>query len=218
MLHVPFENLDIHLGRRIVVDLPAFYRKIVDRRRGCFCYELNGLFAWLLRRLGFEVTLHSAQVFDGGEAGPEFDHLILLVHLEQRWLADVGFGDSFLEPLRLDEPGPQEQQDASYRIGPSGDERRLDRRRPDSDWEPRYLFSLLRRELTEFGAMCDYHQTSSESSFTQRRLCTRATETGRVTLSGLRLIITEDGERREIELSGPEEYPAVLRRYFDLSL
>src|SRR5689334_21580804 len=79
---VPFENLDIHVGRPIVLDQDALFDKIVTRRRGGFCYELNGLFAVLLRALGFDVALLSAGVAraDGG-FGPEFDHLTLLVRV-----------------------------------------------------------------------------------------------------------------------------------------
>src|SRR5215213_6707253 len=105
LLAVPFENLDIHLGRAILLDQDALFDKIVTRRRGGFCYELNGLFALLLRELGFEVTLLSAGVARaGGGFGPEFDHLTLLVKVPSAeamalylpsasWLADVGFGD-----------------------------------------------------------------------------------------------------------------------------
>jgi arylamine N-acetyltransferase len=99
MLTVPFENLDIPLGHPIVLSLPSFYDKIVRRRRGGFCYELNGLFGWLLEQLGFAVLMLSALVFHGVPPGPEFDHLVLLIEMEERLIADVGFGDSFLEPL-----------------------------------------------------------------------------------------------------------------------
>src|SRR3954447_25028309 len=75
LLAVPFENLDIPLGNPIVLSVPSFYDKIVERRRGGFCYELNGLFAWLLEQLGFHVELLSAGVFSGNRPGPEFDHL-----------------------------------------------------------------------------------------------------------------------------------------------
>jgi len=117
-LAVPFENLDIHLGQPIILDEARFYDKIVRRRRGGFCYELNGLFAALLRELGFDVTTLSARVIDTqpGMIGPEFDHLVLLVQLEERWLADVGFGDSFREtapsPGRagaMDQPGSRRE-------------------------------------------------------------------------------------------------------------
>jgi N-hydroxyarylamine O-acetyltransferase len=102
MMSVPFENLDIGLGREIVLDPERFVEKIVTHRRGGFCYELNGAFAALLGALGFHVTLLSARVAnDQGIASKEFDHLALQVDLEDRWLADVGFGDSFVEPLCL---------------------------------------------------------------------------------------------------------------------
>lgn len=117
MLSVPFENLDISLGRKIVCDESSFLRKIVKRRRGGFCYELNGAFAWLLRELGFEVTLLSARVTgDDGSASPEFDHLTLRVDLGEPWLADVGFGDAFVEPLRLKSGIEQRQGDRGFRI------------------------------------------------------------------------------------------------------
>jgi N-hydroxyarylamine O-acetyltransferase len=104
LLSVPFENLSIHSHQPIVLDDEALFDKIVSRRRGGFCYELNGLFAALLRALGFDTRMLSASVANAkAEWGPEFDHMTLLVTLEQRWLADVGFGDSFIEPLPLDD-------------------------------------------------------------------------------------------------------------------
>src|SRR6267378_5734849 len=117
MFSVPFENLDISLGREIICDESRFLHKIVDERRGGFCYEMNGAFAALLRELGFQVTLLSARVGAGdGRDGPEFDHMALRVELEEDWLADVGFGDSFVDPLRL-EPGlEQEQFGHRYRL------------------------------------------------------------------------------------------------------
>jgi N-hydroxyarylamine O-acetyltransferase len=109
---VPFENLDIGRKRRIFVEPEASTHKIVDERRGGFCYELNGAFAALLEALGFRVTLLSARVpcADGSD-GPEFDHLCLRVDVEQSWLADVGFGDSFVEPLLLKAGLEQQQED-----------------------------------------------------------------------------------------------------------
>ena len=97
LLSVPFENLDIHLGRTIVLDESHLFEKIVRQRRGGFCYELNGLFAGMLRALGFRVTMLSAGVArKSGGFGPEFDHMTLTVDVgEEQWLADVGFGDGF---------------------------------------------------------------------------------------------------------------------------
>src|SRR5918995_2554428 len=83
LLAVPFENLSIHAGEPVVLDDEALFEKIVARRRGGFCYELNGLFAWLLRALGFRVTMLSARVVNRGVVGPEYDHLTLQVDLAE---------------------------------------------------------------------------------------------------------------------------------------
>src|SRR5215211_5668577 len=107
MFSVPFENLDIGLGRPIRLSEEALWEKIVVQRRGGFCYELNGLFAWLLTQLDFDVTYLNARVYNRqGQLGIDFDHLALLVqipHQSGRWLVDVGFGDSFNEPLDFEE-------------------------------------------------------------------------------------------------------------------
>src|SRR5215212_11481530 len=90
LLSIPFENLDIHWKRPIVVDVERFIDKIVRERRGGFCYELNGAFAALLRELGFDVQMLSGRVMSAdGNFGPPFDHMALLVN--GQWIADVGF-------------------------------------------------------------------------------------------------------------------------------
>lgn len=218
LFHVPFENLDIHLGNRIILNVDSLYDKIVCRRRGGFCYELNGLFAWLLAELGFHVTILSARVFDGGRPGPEFDHLTLLVELKEHWLADVGFGDSFHQPLRISEPKTQKQGSNSFRLAHEAQSITLYRLQGNLDWEPQYVFSLIPRQLSEFADMCQYHQTSPKSSFTRKRICTLPTDTGRVTLSNMRLIITEGEQRREEEVIGLNQYSQLLRQHFGINL
>src|SRR4030095_3346127 len=102
LLAVPFENLNIHWKRPIVIDTARFYDKIVGEKRGGFCYELNGAFNELLRSLGFKTRLVSARVFNGVEHGPEYDHAAILVTIgEKEYLTDVGFGDFTAEPLRF---------------------------------------------------------------------------------------------------------------------
>ena len=244
MLAVPFENLDIHLARPIVLDQDALFDKIVRRRRGGFCYELNGLFAALLRDLGFDVTMLAAGVArDNGGFGPAFDHLTLLVRGtkdgEQQsgadrtlspspiphppaptsWLADVGFGDSFREPLRFVEGLEQPQDGRAYRLdrAPGGEHWTM-LQREGTAWKPQYRFTLWPRAHAEYADMCHYHQTSPQSSFTQRRICSLATPRGRITLADMTLITTEDGERSERALAGEEERRAVLRERFGIDL
>ena len=214
---VPFENLDIPLGRPIVLSLPLLFEKIVERRRGGFCYELNSLFAWLLEALGFQVVMYSARVFDAGQPGPEFDHMLLRVATGETLLADVGFGDSFIDPLPLDD---QEhlQDGRAYRLVERDEAWVLQQRKPASDWEPQYVFSLKPRRLDEFGPMCHYQQTSPESSFTKKSVCSRASRTGRITLSNGRLIVTSDGSRQETNIANEGAYRALLRTHFGIEL
>lgn len=203
LLSVPFENLDIHWKRPIVVDTQQFLRKIIVERRGGFCYELNGAFAWLLRELGFEVTMLSARVptADGG-LGPPFDHMALRVIAGgTRWLADVGFGDCFLHPLAFD------GDNGEFAIVP-GDEYEVRR-----NGEREYLFTLEPQELAAYAPMCDYQQYDPRSSFTKKRVCTIATPDGRVTLSDAKLIVTRNGERTETPVAA-EEWERVLFETF----
>lgn len=217
LLTVPFENLDIHLGRPIVLDPAALFRKIVQQRRGGFCYELNGLFAILLTELGFKVRLLSARVArESGDFGPEFDHLVLLVQLSERWLADVGFGDHFRSPPRLDERREQVDGRRAYRLTRGRGGLTLWEREGRGAWDAQYVFTLRARRFADFAAICRYHQTSPESSFTRKRICSRATPGGRVTLSDMRLIITENGVRRETLLSTTAEYMAALDAHFGI--
>lgn len=219
LMAVPFENLSIHEGEPIVLEDEALFDKIVVRRRGGFCYELNGLFAWLLRALGFEVTRLAAEVFNArGEWGRPFDHMTLQVALEEPWLVDVGFGDSFLEPLRLEPGREQAQGSRAFRLDPVAGRLILQRREGGSAWTPQYRFDLRAFDYADYAATCRYHETSPDSHFTRNRICTLATADGRITLSGLRMIVSAGGVRRETELAGRQGYLDALRESFGIVL
>lgn len=219
---VPFENLSVHYKEPIILTEEWLYNKIVERNRGGFCYELNGQFAWLLHELGFRVTKLSAGVAnDKGEFGPEFDHMTLMVHLDEDYLVDVGFGDSFRAPLRFNSREAQSQSGMSYQISAEGEAFVLSEqnsRDENPSMQAQYRFTLVPHQLTDYGGMCGYHQTSPKSSFTQKRVCTIATSNGRYTLSDLRLIITENGTRREQILNSEEEFKDILKEYFKIEL
>lgn len=218
LLNVPFENLDIHLGRPILLDERRLLGKVVRSRRGGFCYELNGLFAALLRALGFEVTLLSAQVAArDGTLGREFDHLALRVEVGEPFLVDVGFGDAFLDPLRLQPGRVQSEGEKAFRLDQEGEAWTLWERRGQEPWAVQYRFTLTPRALADFTSMCEYHQTSPDSHFTQAPLVTLLTPAGRVTLRGDRLYVTAQGRRTERTVS-PEERASLLHDQFNLVL
>ena len=216
LLTVPFENLSISRDEPIVLDEERLFDKIVTRRRGGFCYELNGLFSALLRALGFNVTRLSAGVMSAaGHFGPEFDHMTLLVSLDRPWLADVGFGDSFREPLLFELSVEQPQADRVYRLTAQDGYTILQERNGRDPWTDQYRFTLQPHALGDYEAMCHYHQTSPQSSFTQRTICTLPRPDGRVTLANRRLILTHNGERSERELT-EEEWRLTLRDEFGI--
>jgi N-hydroxyarylamine O-acetyltransferase len=153
-----------------------------------------------------------------GSYGPEFDHLTLRVDLGEPWLADVGFADCFTDPLRLQIGQEQEQTGGVFRIVDAADCMRLDRRNMGSGWRSEYLFRLTPRRLEEFSEMCHYHQTSPDSPFTRKRVCSRAMPNGRITLSEMKLITTRNGGREEQLLKSDNEWRAALRDHFGVQL
>lgn len=214
----PFENLDIPLGTHICLDVNLLYDKIVTRHRGGFCYELNGLFGALLSALGFKVGMLSARVRreDGG-FNPEFDHMLLKVEMDEPWLVDVGFGDSFVDPIVFHAGGADQVNGHRYVVLPVGEEWHL--RREDAKGQvPLYAFRDQAHQLVEFQDMCEYHQTSPESHFTKSWICSKATADGRVTLANMRFIVTEGKSRRESTLTSEAELRHCLREQFGIEL
>src|SRR3989339_915384 len=104
LYNIPFENLDIHYNKKIILDFEFLENKILNNGRGGFCYELNGLFYKLLSELGYKVKMICAGVYNNeGIPGPDYDHMALIVKInDEEYLADVGFGDNFLEPLKFE--------------------------------------------------------------------------------------------------------------------
>ncbi|MGK2859590.1 MAG: arylamine N-acetyltransferase family protein [Thermoanaerobaculia bacterium] len=222
LLVVPFENLDIHAGREIVLEPDRLHDKLVVRKRGGFCYELNGHFASLLAGLGFDLDMLSARVAnDEGVLGPAFDHMALLVRAGgNRWLADVGFGDSFRRPLDLDDPSPQSGGDPlgrAWSVRDDGHELALMQHEADGSARVAYTFTLTPRSVADYAPMCVWQQTSPDSGFTRRRICSRATPEGRVSLANDRLIMTTREGRTE-RLVAEHERVAVLMREFGVAL
>jgi N-hydroxyarylamine O-acetyltransferase len=216
LLTVPFENLSIHLGEPILLDPRALVDKVVQRRRGGFCYELNGAFATLLAALGFRVTLLAARVFGTQALGPPFDHLALRVDLVRSgsWLVDVGFGRHSHYPLRLESRTDQADPGGTFRLADTADGD-LDVIRDD---QPQYRVEGRPRSLADFEPTCWWHQTSPRSHFTHGPVCSRLTQTGRVTLSDRTLVQTTGDRRQERTLTDDAEVLAAYRSWFGIVL
>jgi N-hydroxyarylamine O-acetyltransferase len=216
-LAVPFENLSIHLSEPISLDEPELINKIVRRRRGGFCYELNGTFALLLEALGASVGRLSARVHGEDGLGPPLDHMALIVRPPDGsgpWLADVGFGSHSDYPLELGSRDEQSDPAGLFRLAdaPEGDVDVL------KAGKPQYRLELRERSLAEFVPTCWWQQTSPHSHFRLSTICSRLTEDGRVSISGRTLIETRAGTRTEQELGSDDAVLAAYRDHFGVVL
>jgi N-hydroxyarylamine O-acetyltransferase len=211
VLSVPFENLSVFLGEPIVLEPAALVAKVVDRRRGGWCYELSGAFGALLTALGYEVDVLAARTFGDYGLGIPYDHMVLRVG---RWLVDAGFGNQNPPLLRLDDPADQRAAGSSYRVVPTGDGD-LDVLR---DGQPQYRVWTRPQTLADFSCGLWWHTTSPESYFGRTMVCSLTTVDGRISLSGRRLIRICGTRRDEWELSTDEEVLTAYREHFGITL
>jgi N-hydroxyarylamine O-acetyltransferase len=230
---VPFENIDVQLRRPLTLDVGATYDKLVNRRRGGWCYELNGLMGWALAQIGFDVMRISAGVMravsgDGALGG----HLCLLVRLERTYLVDVGFGSSLIEPLPL-ETG--ERMDSPYRVGlaPAAAPALLRPRHLDSCpadagyWrfsesvhgDP-FSFDFREEPADEqlLATKCQWQQSNAASPFVQNLVAKRRVGNDYYTLRGRVFTRTDESGEEKSVLDSAAECVRRLRDTFDLDV
>jgi len=218
---IPFENASILRGEPIPLDLPALVSKVLDRGRGGFCYELNGLFAALLEALGYTVLRRSARVFAGDSGiGPPFDHLCLDVPLHgERYLADVGFGYSFLEPLRFVDGAEQDDPTAPFRLIERPDldgAVDVEQRHADGTWRGQYRIEPGVFELADFEPMCEFQRTSPEASFIHGWILSRATKDGFVSIHYRKFMVSHGRSVDTRIVDDDAELAELVARWFDV--
>ena len=217
---VPFENLDVQFGKPLTTEVEDAYNKIVNGGRGGWCYEQNGLFGWALSQIGFDVQRIAASVMRAHRgATSHANHLTLLVglpHDDARWLADVGFGGSMLQPIRL---GEETHHHAPFTVGL----RHLD----DGCWqfweslgddEFSFDFEDTPADERAMSVRCHYLQTSPDSGFVQNLVCQLRRPDAHVVLRGrVFSIVTKEGTHKRVLDSG-DELVATLRDEFKLAV
>ena len=214
---IPFECIDVLLRRPIGLDLKASYEKIVRRRRGGWCYELNGLMEWALKVIGFEVTRLSAGVMRARAGDAQLgNHLCLLVQLDQPYLVDVGFGGSLIEPLPL---RASEREDRPYRLGlsePGDDYWRFTETAHGDEFS--FDFRAARADEAIFERQCRFLQADPASPFVQNLVVQRRKGDTHLSLRGRVLTsIHATGVDKRL-LSSADELVATLRESFDLDV
>jgi len=215
---VPFENLDILWPRPLRLDRRTFYRKIVAEGRGGICYELNGLFAWLLGRLGFAAHIVSARAYrPAGVLRSEYDHMAIVVRLDGRpLLVDVGFGGAQpRQPLPLDgttSAGPE----GAHRVRQVDEDRFELEHRLDQGWLGVYQFTTRPCRLGAFRQMYRHHRFDADAPFTGRCLCSLAMPEGRVVLTDSSLVTTTTGGKQRLAVTTADQWLDLLENRFGI--
>ncbi|WP_433146122.1 arylamine N-acetyltransferase family protein [Actinomadura nitritigenes] len=229
---VPFENLEIMLGRPIELDLATVQGKLVDRPRGGYCFEHNRLFAAVLERIGFEVTALTGRVSMGAEKVLPGTHALLHVRApgqaadEPALLCDVGFGGGPLEPLEFPGGADVEQDGWGFRLRPGRASAALPagaqvwemhQRGPDG-WFTRHSFPLVEAFRVDFDVLNHYVATSPRSPFTRRPFVQRFSPEAHLVLDGTKLTVTRPSGASETRTVPPVRLPDVLAEEFGIVL
>ena len=215
---IPYENFDVQLGRPVTIAVPAIYDKIVGRRRGGWCYEMNGLFGWALGELGFKVTRATGAVMRAVAGDAVIgNHLVLRVDLpEGVHLADVGFGDGPNEPFAVRE-GAFDSNGFPYAVERTGDGWWRLVNHP-AGGAASFDFDPHPADETRLAAKCDELQTAEASVFVQNAVAFRPTPGAIDVLRGrVALRIRPDGIDKRL-IADADELIATLKDVFALDL
>lgn len=218
LLHVPFEDIDIHYKRPFDLDPVKVFDKIVNRRRGGFCYEVNSLFNELLKHAGFITRIISGKVItDAGTPGPDYDHMAIIIRMDRDYIADVGFGDLFIEPLEMRE-GLQNDGRNYFKIEQEGNEYAIYMSPSQSKFQKKYTFTLDEASISLFEGLCYKKQVNPDSHFVRNTICTKLTDSGRITIYNEKFIETIGDQKTEFVIRDDDELRSILRDRFNIDL
>jgi N-hydroxyarylamine O-acetyltransferase len=215
--HIPFENLDILLGRPIRLDLDSIRAKLIDARRGGYCFEQNALFAAVLETIGFRVTRLAARVRMGATEVRPRSHMSLAVDVQgERWLADVGFGgEGLLLPVRLDSSEPNRHFAWQYRVVLDGGLYVLQSLRPEG-WLDLYSFTLEEQHAVDYEVSNYFTSTYPSSPFVNKLVVQRPGKEIRLTLVNRQLTEQRPDRVSEIMLMDDDVVLETLAERFGL--
>ncbi|MEU4209085.1 arylamine N-acetyltransferase [Streptomyces sp. NPDC026206] len=217
---IPFENLEVILGRPVLLDIKALQDKMVTRRRGGYCYEQNSLLAAALERMGFSVSGLGARVRASSETLRPVTHMALSVEADsEEWLCDVGFGgEGLMEPLPLRDGAEAGQ--GEWRFGMGREEKgvRVLRTLRSDGWADLYAIGPEDRFPVDYVLMNHFTSTHPRSPFVSRPVVQQAQPALRRTLVGSMLTnVRPDGSMEQRKV-GEGELTEVLRSEFRIEL
>ncbi|VAX39054.1 hypothetical protein MNBD_PLANCTO02-127 [hydrothermal vent metagenome] len=217
---IPFENLDIHFGNPISLEISSLFKKLILNKRGGYCFELNGLFQSLLESLGFQVFSTAGRVLFDSEGIPPRSHRLLIVTLEkEQWLVDVGFGAyGLLEPIPLIVGGEYTQFGEEFKLEHDHELGFIFKSKVNHNWISQYTFTLEPHLPVDFIFPNYYHSHSPESIFTQKKICQLPTPEGRKKLAGMKLSLPHNGQSMETVARNQNEYIEMLKTHFNIEI
>jgi N-hydroxyarylamine O-acetyltransferase len=219
-LAIPFENLDILLGQGINLAPDALFDKLVTRQRGGYCFEQNRLLAEALDAMGFQLRPLMARVWHYGPTEtPGRTHMLLLVTLSRRpWIADAGFGGGYAPPMPLVADRIAKDGGVRHKLRRDADHGWMLERDGGEGWQPQYSFTEDMVHQADIAMANHWTATAPESRFTTSAVLSRVLPDGGVSLIDRRLTLRRAGGGVNREISGAEDYRAVLAESFGLAL
>jgi N-hydroxyarylamine O-acetyltransferase len=216
-LSIPFENLDILLGRPIRLDLDSLQAKLVEGRRGGYCFEQNSLFAAALGAIGFEVTPLAARVRMGRSDPSPRTHMVLAVGVDGlSWLTDVGFGgDGLLDPLPFEDERPVSQGAWTYRLRREQDEFVVQSLRGDA-WLDLYAFTMEPQSPIDYEVANHFTSTWPRSPFVTGLRVQKPGPDERLALLDDTFIVQRPDKEERTPVNSAEELLAILADRFGL--
>lgn len=215
-MSIPFETIDVYVGHPITLNIGEIYKKVIDNKRGGYCYELNLLFHNLLTQVGFESNLISASIFNNGQFGPDCDHMAIIVKQNKLWLIDVGYGDLFIEPLLLEPHLPQKDYLKTYcfNVNEYGEFILSESLDDETGFKVKYKFENKPRAVEDFEEQNTWKQSSKESHFVKNKICTIPTKNGRKTIFNNKFKLKIDDKVLEIDIESEKQLREILEKEF----
>ena len=214
---VPFENLDVRAGKIISLEPADIVDKIVTRKRGGYCFEVNGLFAMALEAIGVDYRFVAARPMIYPVRKPRTHMAIVVKAAGGEWLCDLGFGNYGIRaPMRLDVLDAEIRQDYdSFMLSKPNEREFLLQAYIEGKWESQFAFEPSPQEWIDFAPANHFMSTHPDAIFVQKLVIVLHNPGGRISLAGDTLKIVSEG-RIERQVVRPEDIPAILSSRFHL--
>lgn len=219
-LNVPFENLDVFYKKPVLLDEASLCKKLIENRRGGYCFEMNGIFSLALQTMGFKVTnLLARCTLDGTHYTTKTHEAMLVETGSSRWLADVGFGnDGIIAPLLLEENTEQKQFSHTYRLIKDSKLGYVLQKKNEEGFYPLYAFTLDECSPDDFLMSNHFTATFPGSFFLTMRMCTMPKKDGRITLTDSHFKVVKENEVSTRPIANESEFASLLKENFGLDL